>query len=322
MPHEVSLCADFPAQAAAVTNGKRLALIITINLEYWGRHQGHGQAYLAGRTERCSRTCCRATLRQPELDVAGVRPARRHLADVRHLRQVSASPSGCTMNAQDGVERRGGDQAASIVAGRSSPTTTCRATCSPTTLRPAKERDDHPRDAAGLQRGLGKPAKGWLSSSLRGTLNTVGHPRRGRPDLPDRPDERRPALSGPDRLRTADRLDPRTPGDQRFHRVHAPGTGCEGAFSVFMEQFDGLPRGRDQRPADESRSASAPVIGHPFRISRAQRVHRLREVVRTSGSRRARRIAGVVSGEPPHPHRLKDHDYLRGNAYGAPRGSA
>ena len=67
-------------------NGKRLAVILTDQSRILGQGSRHDEALLSRRPEHRRRRPARQRLRQSQLHVARVRPARRRVAPVRHLR--------------------------------------------------------------------------------------------------------------------------------------------------------------------------------------------------------------------------------------------
>ena len=200
-------------------------------------------------------------------------------------------PSTCTMNAKMGLERRAVIDAAlkrgwEIVAHNYVQTELL----ADYSFDENKEREVIRETLRVYKEVCGKPAKGWLSSSLRCTLNTV--------DI----------IAEEGLIFTTDLLNDDQPYlvETRSGKkiVSIPYTSEVNDFTVFMRQgqdVDGgvqgvqgavrlaLPRERDDRPHDEHRLASAchrPAVPHP-RAARFPRLRQRRST--TSGSPPARK---------------------------------
>ena len=133
-------------------------------------------------------------------------------------------PSTCTMNAKMGIERRAVVDAAlqrgwEIVAHNYVQTELL----TDYMFDEAKEREVIRETLQVYREVCGKPAKGWLSSSLRSTLNTIDIiAEEGLIFITDLLNDDQPYLVET-RSGKTDGVDPLHVGSQRLHRVHAPG---------------------------------------------------------------------------------------------------
>ena len=86
--HEIRVRAVSAAQAAALAQRQAARRDDHDQSGILGRHQGHAEAVLSGRPRHRRRRPARQRLRQSELHLARIRPARRRLAHVRHFRRI------------------------------------------------------------------------------------------------------------------------------------------------------------------------------------------------------------------------------------------
>ena len=284
-------------------NGKRLALMLTTNLEYWDAVKDTNKPYYPGGPGIVGGDLPGNVYDNPNFTWReyGQRVGVWRMFDIFDEFKV---PSTCTMNAKMGVERRAVVDAAlqrgwEIVAHNYVQTELL----TDYMFDEAKERDII-RETLNVYREVcGKPAKGWLSSSLRSTLNTIDIiAEEGLIFITDLLNDDQPYL-----------VETRSGKPM----VSIPYTSEVNDFTVFMRQgltvddavqsVQGavrlaLSREREERPVHECRPASAchrPAVPHP----RLARLRRLCPAVRRCLVRHPRRDRGMVSAEPQEPHR-------------------
>ena len=146
--HEISLRADCPSQTVALAERQTACGHDHDQSGILGRDQGHAETVLSGRSRHRRRRSARQRLRQPELDLARIRPARRRLAHVRHFRPVWRAVDlhherqdgpGAARRHRRGTAARLGDRGAQLRADRSA-----GRLC----VRREQGARGHPRDAA------------------------------------------------------------------------------------------------------------------------------------------------------------------------------
>ena len=113
-------------------NGKRLAVMITTNLEYWDATKDTPKPFYPGGPGIVGGDLPGNVYDNPNYTWREY-GQRVGVWRMFELFDRFGVPSTCTMNAKMGLERRAVIDAALSAAGRSSPTTTCRPNCSPTT---------------------------------------------------------------------------------------------------------------------------------------------------------------------------------------------
>jgi peptidoglycan/xylan/chitin deacetylase (PgdA/CDA1 family) len=176
-------------------------------------------------------------------------------------------PATCTMNAKMGVERRAVIDAAlerrwEIVAHNYVQTDLL----TDYTFDEAKEREVIRETLRVYREVCGKPAKGWLSSSLRSTLNTADLlAEEGLIFLTDLLNDDQPYLI---RTRSGKPLVsvPYTSEVNDFTVFMRQGKDVDGAFNVFKEQFDWLYEESATSGRFMNIGLHPHVIGQPFRI--------------------------------------------------------
>ena len=155
-------------------NGAKLALIVTINLEHWDMVKETDSPYYAGGPPILPNTLAGNVADFPNFSWReyGQRVGVWRLFDAFDTVGV---PAGCTINAKTALERLPIVEAAmergwEIVAHNYEQ----GELLSNFAHDPQKEREIVLRTLNVYRKFVGKPAKGWLSSSLRGTVNTCG----------------------------------------------------------------------------------------------------------------------------------------------------
>ena len=153
--------------------GKRLALIVTVNLEYWDLLKESTAAYYAGGPAILP-TCCRGTFRtSPTSRGANTANASAFGGYSTHSRPLGVRAS-CTVNAKLALERRAIVDAAIergfeiIPHNYEQGELLCHLQ-----HKVAEERRVIEETLKFIERVTGRKAQGWLSSSLRSTTNTA-----------------------------------------------------------------------------------------------------------------------------------------------------
>ncbi len=247
-------------------NGARLALIITPNLEYWDPVKDTDKPFYPGGPSLITDAMPGNVYDSPNWTWReyGQRVGIWRMFDIFAQAGVRVS---CTMNAKMGLERREIVQAAidhgfEVVAHN----------YVQTDLLSNYHADPHTerqiiRDTLKVYRDVvGKPAKGWLSSSLRCTLNTADIlAEEGLIFLTDYLNDDQPYLiqtkfGGP--LVAV----PYTAEVNDFTVFLRQGKDVEGALKVFIEQFDELYREGASSGRLMNIGLHPHVIGQPFRI--------------------------------------------------------
>ncbi len=155
-------------------NGAKVALIVSLNLEYWDIVKDTDQPYYAGGPAILPDTLPGNVADFPNFTWReyGQRVGIWRLIETFDDIDV---PASCTINAKTALERRAIVDAANsrgweIVAHNFEQ----GELLSDYAMDPAKERDVILRSLEIFNDVVGRPARGWLSSSLRGTMNTCG----------------------------------------------------------------------------------------------------------------------------------------------------
>ena len=247
-------------------NGKRLAVMLTINFEYWDRVRDSAKPYYPGGPSIVGGDLAGNVYDNPNWTWReyGQRVGVWRMID---LFDKAGVPATCTMNAKMGIERRAVIDAAlqrnwEIVAHNFVQSDLL----TDFTFDENKEREVIRETLRVYEEVCGKPAKGWLSSSLRSTMNTADlvaeegllfftdllnddqpyliHTRSGKP-----------LVSGPYTSEVND-----------FTVFLRQGKDVDGAFSVFKEQFDWLYAESETSGRFMNIGLHPHVIGQPFRI--------------------------------------------------------
>ena len=278
-------------------NGKRLALLVTLNLEYWELTQDHDGPYFPGGPSINERLLAGAHPRLQQPLLARIRPPRRHLADLRYFRRGQGAGKlhrqwhpvrAASADRQSrGPARLGVD----------------RAQLHPDRIhgelprRPREGKGGDPARARSDREDRGQAAEGLavVVAPLHG--QHLRHLQGARADLSLRLHERRAALSHQDRARPAG-VDALHPGGQRHRHVPAPQPHRRRGLRVVEGRVRrALPRRREKRPDDERRPASA---HHRPRLPRPRhpRIPGLCEDIRRRVVDHPRGDRGLVSAEP------------------------
>jgi len=247
-------------------NGKRLALMITINLEYWDTVRESPKPFYPGGPSIVGGELPGNVYDNPNYTWReyGQRVGVWRMIDAIDKAGASAT---CTMNAKMGIERRAVIQAAlqrnwEIVAHNYVQTDLL----TDFMFDEEKERQVIRETLRVYQEVCGKPAKGWLSSSLRSTLNTADLvAEEGLIFFTDLLNDDQPYLI---RTRSGKPLVsvPYTSEVNDFTVFLRQGKDVDGAFAVFKEQFDWLYEEAAQSGRMMNVGLHPHVVGQPFRI--------------------------------------------------------
>jgi peptidoglycan/xylan/chitin deacetylase (PgdA/CDA1 family) len=247
-------------------NGKRLALMITTNLEYWDATKDTPKPFYPGGPGIVGGDLPGNVYDNPNWTWReyGQRVGVWRMFDVFDAFGV---PSTCTMNAKMGLERRAVIDAAlkrgwEIVAHNYVQTELL----ADYSFDEAKEREVIRETLRVYREVCGKPAKGWLSSSLRCTLNTVDIlAEEGLIFTTDLLNDDQPYLI---ETRSGKKIVsiPYTSEVNDFTVFMRQGQDVDGAFKVFKEQFDWLYRESAVSGRFMNIGVHPHVIGQPFRI--------------------------------------------------------
>ncbi|EAQ02223.1 polysaccharide deacetylase family protein [Pseudooceanicola batsensis HTCC2597] len=154
-------------------DNKRLAIILTINMEYWDPVQASDKPYYPGGPGIVGGNLPGNVYDNPNFTWReyGQRVGVWRMLDLFDAEGVQAS---CTMNAKMAVERRAVVDAAKERGWEIVPHNYVQdELLTDYMFDETKERDVIRRTLDIYEQTVGKPAKGWLSSSLRSTLNTI-----------------------------------------------------------------------------------------------------------------------------------------------------
>ncbi len=247
-------------------NGKRMALMLTTNLEYWDAVKETTKPYYPGGPGIVGGDLPGNVYDNPNYTWReyGQRVGVWRMFDIFDEFKV---PSTCTMNAKMGIERRAVVDAAlergwEIVAHNYVQTELL----TDYMFDEAKEREVIRETLRVYREVCGKPAKGWLSSSLRSTLNTIDIlSEEGLIFITDLLNDDQPYLvetrSGKPMVSV-----PYTSEVNDFTVFMRQGLTVDDAFKVFKEQFDWLYRESGTSGRFMNIGLHPHVIGQPFRI--------------------------------------------------------
>ena len=247
-------------------NGKRLALMITINLEFWDTVRDSPKPFYPGGPSIVGGELAGNVYDNPNYTWReyGQRVGVWRMIDLIDKAGASAT---CTMNAKMGLERRAVVQAAlqrnwEIVAHNYVQTDLL----TDFMFDEEKEREVIRTTLRVYKEVCGKPAKGWLSSSLRSTLNTADLvAEEGLIFFTDLLNDDQPYLIQTRSGRPLVSI-PYTSEVNDFTVFLRQGKDVDGAFAVFKEQFDWLYEEGGQSGRMMNIGLHPHVIGQPFRI--------------------------------------------------------
>ncbi|MEM0908480.1 MAG: polysaccharide deacetylase [Pseudomonadota bacterium] len=247
-------------------DGKRLALIITTNLEYWDKTKDTDLVVYPGGPGIVGGTLSGRTYDNPNWTWReyGQRVGVWRMFDTFAKAGI---PTSCTMNAKIALERRAIVDHA-VAAGYE---------IVPHNYEQSELLTDYQDDEAAeraiikntlkvYEDTIGRPAKGWLSSSLRATPATVDLiAEEGLIFTCDILNDDQPYLVETRSGQTIVSV-PYTSEVNDFTVFMRQGKDADGAFSVFKEQFDELYRESETSGRLMNIGLHPHVIGQPFRI--------------------------------------------------------
>ena len=247
-------------------NGARLALIITPNLEYWDHTKDTDKPFYPGGPSVITDQMPGNVYDNPNWTWReyGQRVGIWRMFEIFENAGIRVS---CTMNAKMGLERNEVIEAAKrngyeLVAHNYVQTDLL----SNYQFEPEKERAVIADTLRVYHDVVGKPAKGWLSSSLRCTLNTADFlAEAGLIFLTDYLNDDQPYLTQTESGRPIVSI-PYTSEVNDFTVFLRQGKDVEGAFNVFVEQFNELYREGETSGRIMNIGLHPHVIGQPFRI--------------------------------------------------------
>lgn len=246
-------------------DNKRLAIILTINMEYWDPVQDSDKPYYPGGPGIVGGNLPGNVYDNPNFTWReyGQRVGVWRMLDVFDAEGVQAS---CTMNAKMALERRAVIDAAKERGWEIVPHNFVQdELLTDYMFDEAKERDVIRRTLDTYEQTVGKPAKGWLSSSLRSTLNTIDIlAEEGLYFITDLLNDDQPYMvktrSGNPMVSVSYTSEV---NDFSFLRQ---GLTVETGFSMFKEQFDWLYEESATSGRFMNIGLHPHVIGQPFRI--------------------------------------------------------
>ncbi|WP_174802968.1 polysaccharide deacetylase [Martelella limonii] len=246
-------------------DGKRLAVILTTNLEYWDKVQESDKPYYPGGPGIVGGNLAGNVYDNPNYTWReyGQRVGVWRMFDIFAEEGVSTS---CTMNAKMALERRPVVEAAIERGYEIVPHNYVQdELLTDHMFDEAKERDVIRRTLDVYEEVVGKKAKGWLSSSLRSTLNTIDIlSEEGLIFITDLLNDDQPYLvktrSGRPMVSVSYTSEV---NDFSFLRQ---GLTVETGFSMFKEQFDWLYGESESSGRFMNIGLHPHVIGQPFRI--------------------------------------------------------
>lgn len=246
-------------------DNKRLAIILTINMEYWDPVQESDKPYYPGGPGIVGGNLPGNVYDNPNFTWReyGQRVGVWRMLDLFDAEGVQAS---CTMNAKMAVERRAVIDAAKDRGWEIVPHNYVQdELLTDYMFDEAKERDVIRRTLDTYEQTVGKPAKGWLSSSLRSTLNTIDIlAEEGLYFITDLLNDDQPYMvktrSGNPMVSVSYTSEV---NDFSFLRQ---GLTVETGFSMFKEQFDWLYEESATSGRFMNIGLHPHVIGQPFRI--------------------------------------------------------
>lgn len=253
--------------------GNRLAIFLTLNFEYWDKVQDHSRPYYPGGPGIVG-----GSLPGNVYDNAnytwreyGQRVGVWRLFDVFDAEGV---PSTCTMNAKMALERSPVIDAAKERGWEILAHNYVQDELLTDYMFDEKtERDLIRRTLDVYEKAMGKPAKGWLSSSLRSTLNTIDIlAEEGLTFVTDLLNDDQPYLiktrSGKDMVSIS------YSSEVNDFSMLRQGLTAQGGFELFKEQFDWL-------YAESANGGRFMNIGlHPHVIGQPYRIRALRDFIR------------------------------------------
>lgn len=246
-------------------DNKRLAIILTINMEYWDPVQDSDKPYYPGGPGIVGGNLPGNVYDNPNFTWReyGQRVGVWRMLDVFDAEGVQAS---CTMNAKMALERRAVIDAAKERNWEIVPHNFVQdELLTDYMFDEAKERDVIRRTLDTYEQTVGKPAKGWLSSSLRSTLNTIDIlAEEGLYFITDLLNDDQPYMvktrSGNPMVSVSYTSEV---NDFSFLRQ---GLTVETGFAMFKEQFDWLYAESETSGRFMNIGLHPHVIGQPFRI--------------------------------------------------------
>lgn len=246
-------------------DGKRLAVILTINMEYWDPVQASDKPYYPGGPGIVGGNLPGNVYDNPNFTWReyGQRVGVWRMLDVLDAEGVQAS---CTMNAKMALERRPVIDAALERGWEIVPHNFVQdELLTDYMFDEAAERDVIRRTLDTYEQAVGKPAKGWLSSSLRSTLNTIDIlAEEGLYFITDLLNDDQPYMvntrSGKPMVSISYTSEV---NDFSFLRQ---GLTVETGFAMFKEQFDWLYAESETSGRFMNIGLHPHVIGQPFRI--------------------------------------------------------
>ena len=289
-------------------NGKRLAVMITTNLEYWDATKDTPKPFYPGGPGIVGGDLPGNVYDNPNYTWReyGQRVGVWRMFDIFDEFGV---PSTCTMNAKMGLERRAVIDAAlkrgwEIVAHNYVQTELL----ADYSFDETKEREVIRETLRVYKEVCGKPAKGWLSSSLRCTLNTVDIlAEEGLIFTTDLLNDDQPYLIETRSGKTMVSI-PYTSEVNDFTVFMRQGQDVNGAFAVFKEQFDWLYQESAKSGRFMNVGLHPHVVGQPFRIRALRDFVAYCQAIRRRLVRHPRGDRRVVSQKPSHPHRVMNID--------------
>ena len=247
-------------------NGARIALMITTNLEYWDPMRESEKPFYPGGPSIITDVLPGNVYDNPNWTWReyGQRVGVWRMFDIF---RAAGIPTSCTMNAKMGVERReivqvAIDEGWELVAHNYVQTDLL----TNYQFDEAAEREVIRETLRVYKEVVGKPAKGWLSSSLRSTPNTPDLiAEEGLTFMTDYLNDDQPYLMHTRSGRPLVSI-PYTSEVNDFTVFLRQGKDVEGAFAVFKEQFDELYREGEESGRLMNVGLHPHVIGQPFRI--------------------------------------------------------
>ena len=247
-------------------NGARIALMITTNLEYWDPMRESEKPFYPGGPSIITDVLPGNVYDNPNWTWReyGQRVGVWRMFDIFRKAGV---PTSCTVNAKLGLERReivqvAIDEGWEVVAHNYVQTDLL----TNYQFDEAAEREVIRETLRVYQQVVGKPAKGWLSSSLRSTPNTPDLvAEEGLTFITDYLNDDQPYLMKTRSGRPLVSI-PYTSEVNDFTVFLRQGKDVAGALAVFVEQFDELYREGEESGRLMNIGLHPHVIGQPFRI--------------------------------------------------------
>jgi peptidoglycan/xylan/chitin deacetylase (PgdA/CDA1 family) len=247
-------------------NGARLALMVTFNLEYWDLTRDSAQAFYAGGPGIIPDPLPGNVPDTPNYTWReyGQRVGIWRLIDIFDRAGV---PATCTMNAKMGIERRAVIDAVNkrgweLVAHNYVQTDLL----TNYEFEPEKERQIIRETLKVYREVVGRPAKGWLSSSLRSTSNTADIcAEEGLIYFNDMMNDDQPYMIQTKSGRPIVSV-PYTVEMNDFMIFLRRGSNTTEAFEIMKEQFDELYREGAESGRIMNIGLHPHVVGQPFRV--------------------------------------------------------